>query len=1595
MGKNSGGKKDKNDQKTAPRVLRSRIIDVDPKTGLVDTSKIASMESESDGPTESKGDLSVNKSSRDNNREDASFDLNKDTQGEDNNLSIHTVVDESEADEAIDGNANQGSLNKLDGSGNKNKHSYLHATMGTMSDKKINFRFIEQQQADDEVDVVLPIESVLEAADRYSNTLVGYFLGNRLPFPVVQQYVKNTWSRFGLEKVMMNGKGIFFFKFASEQGLISVLEGGPWMIRNAPIILNKWSPRHVLAKEDVTKIPVWVNLYNVPLAGFTEVGLSMIASKIGIPMRLDSYTSTMCLESWGRPNFARAMIEISAHDDLKDKIRVATPCVKGGEKTVSEVTIEYEWKPPRCSCCCVFGHRDQQCPKIIVAAPETVAATNDGFKQVGRAKINDKMKSQARVKFGVQRKGKGTFVYRPKPKQDIVFERKSDVPTCTGKKRETTLNNLFGILNDCNEDGGMRNADCNQNEQDDVEDDTNETAVYASAKNIYEGASTPGLNVLNESHVVIGKLNGICNSVFPSWIWSSNNSVCARGTRIIIGWDPGEVQIMFIAMSDQAVHCHVRTTRDGNEFFMSFIYANNYYISRRPLWLELDMHNLFVGNRPWVILGDFNVALCLDDYSSGPSSSTMAMREFKECIDKIKMVDVNYSGMQYTWNQRPQSNAGLLKKIDRVMANDIFIDRFTDAHVIFQPYRISDHCPAILKISRSVVSKPKPFKFTNLISEHTDFLQVVENGWKLEVMGHPMFRVVKRLRLLKKPIRKLMWEKGNLHANVVKLRQELDDKSKVEWLRVGDCNSSYFHKVVKGRIYRAKIHTIESSDGVMLEGQDVPQRFLDHYINFLGNASPCEDIPDREDLFTKKIQRTKASTMVRNITDEEIKAAMFDIGDIRSPGPDGFSSTFFKSSWDIIGNDITHAIKDFFMTGQLLKEINHTVIALLPKVPSPSKVTDFRPISCCNVLYKCISKVITNRIKSSLEDVVNLNQSAFVPGRRIADNILLTQEIMKNYHLNRGVPRCAFKVDIQKAYDTVDWGFLRSTLVGFGFPKRMIGWIMKCVTTTSFSISINGDMHGYFKGKRGLRQGDPMSPYLFTLVMEVLSLMLARKVAVTDGFQYHPKCDKLKIINLCFADDLFLFAYANIDSVKVIRDVLEDFKNCSGLHPSLPKSTAFFANVSSTIKCEILDLLPFEEGCLPVRYLGVPLVSTRLLYQDCKVLVERVKSKVKDWKNKFLSIGGRVQLITSVLTSMQVYWCSIFILPDAIIKDIEKVIRGFLWCQGDLKKGKAKVKWEDLCLPKNEGGLGIKRLKFWNVALITSHVWRILKNEESLWVKWIHAYHLSTRNFWDVPVKADISWSEVISWRDIFQAGFNTNTLLCNIVDQNQWAWPITWVSKYPALQQIEIPVFSDTSDVLQWKAQDGKLSYFSVSTAYESIRPCAPLVEWFDVVWFSQCIPRHAFVLWMLIRERMKTQDRLKLWEIRDNQVLLCSLCSSCADSHSHLFFDCKYSHEVWLRVKDLILAPSWSTDWKTFTLIITPYASKKSANMVVTKLLFAATVYFVWQERNNRMFKGRKRSTDALFREIYATVRLKLMSVRFKESRQVNELKMAWNIG
>jgi hypothetical protein len=296
-----------------------------------------------------------------------------------------------------------------------------------------------------------------------------------------------------------------------------------------------------------------------------------------------------------------------------------------------------------------------------------------------------------------------------------------------------------------------------------------------------------------------------------------------------------------------------------------------------------------------------------------------------------------------------------------------------------------------------------------------------------------------------------------------------------------------------------------------------------------------------------------------------------------------------------------------------------------------------RTISCCNVVYKCITKILANQLRGGLNDIVSSNQSACIPGRSIAENILLAQEIVSDYHKNNGKPRSALKIDLMKAYDSMSWDFIVHCLKCFGAPQQFVHWIQVCLTSPQFCIALNGSLVGYYSGKKGLRQGNPISPYLFVLAMEVLSLLLAEAVGRFPRFGFHPRCQALGRTHLCFADDLLIFSVANSTSIKVILDVLKEFEELSGLKANPHKSSFFCSSISAETKLGLLNLLQLAEDKLPVRYLGVLLITFRHSTVDCESLVAKFTSRIDSWCSKHLSFVGRVQLISSVWFSIQVF----------------------------------------------------------------------------------------------------------------------------------------------------------------------------------------------------------------------------------------------------------------------------------------------------------------------------------------------------------------------
>ncbi|KAK4383868.1 hypothetical protein Sango_3111900 [Sesamum angolense] len=616
----------------------------------------------------------------------------------------------------------------------------------------------------------------------------------------------------------------------------------------------------------------------------------------------------------------------------------------------------------------------------------------------------------------------------------------------------------------------------------------------------------------------------------------------------------------------------------------------------------------------------------------------------------------------------------------------------------------------------------------------------------------------------------------------------------------------------------------------------------------------------------------------------EVKEAFFDIDVGSAPGPDGYTSAFYRSAWPVVGQAMFQAVGEFFRTGKLLKQINTTLISLIPKQVLPL--------------------------------LIDYSQNAFVPGRSITDNILLAQEVMAGYNQKRLPSRCTIKVDIQKAYDSVEWDFLLESRL---MVRSMV----------------------FFKGDRGLRQGDPMSPYLFVLVMEIWNSLLRFRIKASADFHYHWKWLKV--------------------------------------NPA--KSQIIFSRAVQQERQQILGYLGFQEGSLPVKYLGIPLTSSRLTIADCRPLIDKVDARLAGWNTQNLSYAGRLQLIKSVLSTLHMYWASAFIIPKGILKTLEKKMRQFLW-KGSVGSGNAKVAWELISKPKEEGGLELQAPTFNNLDI----QWciRIVGLEKMLKLRPLLQrgviYKVGDGSSFSLRQDA---WHErgplcLILPRGPVVTGLPLSSPLSSVIQRNQWCWPASTDADIIDIMSQLPPIHSSAADCIYWRSSSGK---FTFQAAVSLIQPTTPFVFWYGLLQGKFKIRRHGFILWMVILEKLSTMD--KPWVPRaENGCVLCG--GLFAETDDHLFFKCSYSKRCLSILKRKIKFQWPYLEWQMGLI----WASKRWRGTHLINAAFRATlaalVYHLWAERNNRKFSATSASAEYITSRVLEDVRMRITAAECSPSLQ-----------
>ena len=602
---------------------------------------------------------------------------------------------------------------------------------------------------------------------------------------------------------------------------------------------------------------------------------------------------------------------------------------------------------------------------------------------------------------------------------------------------------------------------------------------------------------------------------------------------------------------------------------------------------------------PWLCVGDFNELLSNGEKWGRRPRPESQMTHFRQVVDDCGFLDLGFLGPSFTWCNNQTGDCRVLERLDRSFATSDWLLRFPNCRVHHMHAVFSDHRPLWMELNpsaRTMRPKRKQFRFEAMWLMDPRCEEQVQQAWMTEPSGSPMTRVFEKIKNSKQSLYR--WSRdhfGSVRSSidektkqleheeaaapamqnglVIKsLRQELyilhakeeqmwKQRSRTQWLQHGDRNTRFFHCQATCRQRRNRIQGITDEAGVWQQEDDkIEAGIVSYYKSLFTSFNPVE-LEEVLDGVTRVVSNEMNDQLLCDFTASEVEQALFQMGPLKAPGPDGMSPIFYQKFWHIVGSDVTAGVLSCLRDGVLLQKINHTNICLIPKIQNPLSTKDYRPISLCNVVYKIVAKVLANRLKKVLPQVISETQSAFVPGRLISDNILIAFETLHHMHQMRQGQQgyMALKLDMSKAYDRVEWVFLERIMLTMGFHRKWVDLMMGCVRSVSYSVLINGEPRGYFYPSRGLRQGDPISPYLFLFCAEGLHTLLTRATVSRQLQGLSISRGGPKLTYLFFADDSVLFCRATLMECNTIIEILRKYERASGQQLNQDKTTLFFS----------------------------------------------------------------------------------------------------------------------------------------------------------------------------------------------------------------------------------------------------------------------------------------------------------------------------------------------------------------------------------------------------------------------------------------------------
>ncbi|KAJ9558860.1 LOW QUALITY PROTEIN: hypothetical protein OSB04_013474 [Centaurea solstitialis] len=1072
------------------------------------------------------------------------------------------------------------------------------------------------------------------------------------------------------------------------------------------------------------------------------------------------------------------------------------------------------------------------------------------------------------------------------------------------------------------------------------------------------------------------------------------------------------------------------------------VYAPNSISERKELWSKLASV-LANEDIKWCFFGDFNEVRTVDERLNSACNQS-GMDDFNGFINEGGLMEIPLVGRRFT---RISDDGIKFSKLDRFLLNQSFVAAWKVLGVRGLDRKGSDHLPLFLSEDLKDFG-PKPFKFFNVWLKEESLERVVKEAWNNEIRSSDPDRILRdKLKQVKVKIKS--WSIahfGLLDEKIVEARNEctrleekaefggwndcererwlesrkgwleleekknglLRQKAKLKWLLEGDDNTKFFHATIKNREKKNALRGLEING----EWVEDPEKVKTHVFNYFKNkfARDPEGKPSFNSSKTKRISLEDARWLEVPFDETEVWQAIRECGSSKSPVR------------MVVRVDFMNAMRWFWDKEALGPGCNSSFLTLIPKVANPLGLSDFRPISLIGVIYKVVSKVLAHRLKKVIGKVVSDPQSAFIKDRNILDGVLIANEVV-DFIRNRKRKGLIFKVDFEKAYDTVDWNFLLETMNRMGFGKKWIGWIAACLNSSSMSVLVNGSPTKEFLMGKGLRQGDPLAPFLFLLVAENLHLLVeeAKEKGLFGGLLIGN--EGLEISHLQYADDAIFFAKWSLRNIRNLIKILDCFHAISGLKINMRKSKIFGLGVQE----EEVHSWAMGVGCvggsLPFSYLGIPVGASMSKKLNWRPVVEKVRSRLASWKARIISFGGRLTLVKSVLGSLPLYFLSLFRAPSGVISEIESIRKNFFWGGGRgggemLNKAHAWVNWDTCLKPFEKGGINIGCLRDMNWALLAKWWWRFRVDDNSLWGRLIKSIYGMEGGLGDS--ESDIRggggsvWKNIVKvgdglgihfsdsfrkvvgdgsdtrfWKDrwlgdrslesefprISRLDANPGVTISNrgVWVEDIWVWKWSW-NREPrgrALGELDIiesrlggwnpSINKKDSWVWSFDSEKG----FSVHKLREILAFRGEASGGEERTVWAPFVPKKVNVfIWRLRRGRIPTRVALDKMGIDLNSVL-CPRCGESIEDIDHAFIKCREVNRLWSRVGKWWNKPTSGVDsvaqflQEDDNLI---QSLKDKAWWVGVKWTF---LYLLWSNRNRLVFENNRKSLDDCFFE------------------------------